>query len=353
MVRIEVSYLPKISFGIIVLNGEPFVRYNLRSLYRFAHEIIIVEGAVRTATDIATNEGHSLDGTLEALYQFRAEEDHENKIQIVTRDGFWKEKKEMSLAYAQRASGDYLWQVDIDEFYKTKDVQTVIEMLANDPEISAISFKTLTFWGGFNYLCDGWYLRRGAEIFHRIFRWGPGYRYVSHRPPQVHNPSGMDMRCKKWITGKQMVKKGIFIYHYALVFPKQVSDKCYYYKNAQWAKREQMMDWADESYFSIKKPFRMHNIYDYPSWLKQFKGDHPQQIIRLQNDILNGRIEIKTRNNDDIEIIINSAKYKIFRSYLKLIEKPDRLKQKVRSIISDMVSCLTEQFKKLINSFNV
>lgn len=344
---------PRISFGIIVLNGEPFVRYNLRALYRFAHEIIIVEGAVQAASEFATKDGHSIDGTLETLYQFKAEEDDKDKIQIVTRDGFWTEKKEMSLAYAERASGDYLWQVDIDEFYKAKDVQMVMEMLADDPEISAISFKTLTFWGGFNYLCGGWYLSRGAETFHRLYRWGPGFRYVSHRPPQVQNASGLNMHCRKWITSNQLAKKGIFLYHYALVFPKQVKDKCHYYKVAPWAKREKMMAWAEKSYFNLERPFRVHNIYEFPSWLERFEGNHPEQIVRLQSDIINNRIEIEIRNNTDIEILINSTKYKLFRCFLKLIEKPDRLKQKIRSIVGVIVRSLTERFEKLLNPFNV
>ena len=34
-------------------------------------------------------------------------------------DGFWPgEKDEQSRAYASRATGDYLWQVDVDEFYR-------------------------------------------------------------------------------------------------------------------------------------------------------------------------------------------------------------------------------------------
>ena len=48
-----------------------------------------------------------------------------NKITIITAedegypDGFWPgEKLEQSQAYAKRATGNYLWQVDIDEFYK-------------------------------------------------------------------------------------------------------------------------------------------------------------------------------------------------------------------------------------------
>ena len=40
----HMSEFPRISFGMIVLNGEPFVRYNLRAIYPFAYEIIIVEG---------------------------------------------------------------------------------------------------------------------------------------------------------------------------------------------------------------------------------------------------------------------------------------------------------------------
>ena len=33
-------------------------------------------------------------------------------------NGFWPgEKDEQSRAYAARATGDYLWQVDVDEFY--------------------------------------------------------------------------------------------------------------------------------------------------------------------------------------------------------------------------------------------
>src|SRR3546814_12365174 len=36
----EMPQGPRITFGMIVLNGEPFLRYNLRSLYPYAHQII-------------------------------------------------------------------------------------------------------------------------------------------------------------------------------------------------------------------------------------------------------------------------------------------------------------------------
>ncbi|HEY4190008.1 MAG TPA: FkbM family methyltransferase, partial [Candidatus Limnocylindrales bacterium] len=86
---------PRVTFGVIVLNGEPFTRHTLRSIYPFAHEIIVAEGAAPGARNIATADGHSRDGTLDALRQFAAEEDPEGKVRIVTAEdeghpnGFW------------------------------------------------------------------------------------------------------------------------------------------------------------------------------------------------------------------------------------------------------------------------
>ena len=91
-----------ITFGMIVLNGEPFIRYNLRSLYPFAHQIIVVEGACPSAAAVATADGHSMDGTFEVLHDFKHREDPENKVVIVTAgdegytDGFWPGKDQMS-----------------------------------------------------------------------------------------------------------------------------------------------------------------------------------------------------------------------------------------------------------------
>src|SRR5262245_44599038 len=161
---------PRVSFGMIVLNGEPFLRYNLRALYPFAHQIIVVEGACRGAESLATEDGHSTDQTLQILEDFKKNEDPLNKLTIVTRNGFWSEKDEQSAAYAKIATGDYLWQIDVDEFYQPQDMETILSCLSSDPTITAVSFKQITFWGGFEYFVDGWYLRRGADIYRRLFK---------------------------------------------------------------------------------------------------------------------------------------------------------------------------------------
>lgn len=139
----------RVTFGIIVLNGLPFLEYILRALYPFAYEIIVVEGACVAAARLATADGHSVDDTLEVLRRFKTENDPENKIVVVTTEdegkanGFWSEKDEMSQAYARRGTGDWLWQVDSDEFYLEKDMGTVSSMLEKDPNIAAISFQAI------------------------------------------------------------------------------------------------------------------------------------------------------------------------------------------------------------------
>ena len=248
------SDIPRITFGIIVLNGEPFLRYTLRALYAHAHEIIVVEGAAPGAKAVATADGHSLDGTLAALRDFKANEDPDGKLIIVTRDGFWTEKDEMSRAYAERATGDYLWQVDVDEFYQPADIEAVRAILRSDPSIAAVSFNTITFWGAPSYRVESWYLRRGDGQFHRLFKWGAGYRYVTHRPPTVLDDRGRDLRRLNWLSGADLAARGVNLYHYSLLLPKQVREKCAYYSEAEWAKRRDALTWMEEAYFSLRRP---------------------------------------------------------------------------------------------------
>lgn len=310
---------PRISFGMIVLNGEPFLRYNLRALYPFAHEIIVVEGAVSKAAAISTGGGHSTDSTLQTLRRFKEEEDPQDKVIIITRDGFWQEKDEQSQAYAARASGDYLWQVDVDEFYQPHEMAAVIKMLADDPSITAVSFRQLTFWGDFNYLVDGWYLRLHGNSMHRLFRWGQGYRYAGHRPPTVLDARGRDLRGQHWIRAGDLAQRDIFLYHYSLLFPKQTIEKSRYYDAADWTRRDGMARWADETYLRLKRPYHVHNVYHYRSWLERFNGRHPPQIEAMRADIASGRLDVECRHTDDIERLLRSPGYRLGRSALRAL----------------------------------
>jgi hypothetical protein len=330
---------PRVTFGIIVLNGEPFTKYCLRSLYPHAHEIIVVEGASAGGAWIADPDGHSSDGTLAALHQFKSEEDVDDKVTIVTAedeghsDGFWPgEKEEQSRAYSVRATGEYLWQVDIDEFYRQSDMETVLRLLRQDRSVTAVSFKMLTFWGDLGYLVDGWRLRRGADNYHRLFKWGAGYRYTDHRPPTVQDDHGRDTRRLNWVDAATTSHLGVRLFHYSLLFPKQVREKGEYYKHAPHSRSGATGwdAWMQRSFLTLESPYRVHNLWQYPSWLLRYTGDHPEQARLMMGDIRSGKISADLRPTDDVERLLCSWWYPLGRRGLVACDYLDRASRTAR-----------------------
>jgi len=338
----------KISFGIIVLNGEPFIKYNLRSLYPFAHEIIVVEGANVNAKSIATKDGHSLDNTLQILHDFKKNEDLENKLKIITREGFWEEKDEQSQAYAKVATGNYLWQIDADEFYLDKDVEKIIKILNKYPEIDTISFKQMTFWGGIDKKVDSWYLRMGADTYHRLFKWRTGYKYQTHRPPTVGDEGGVDLRQKNWISPSNNLLEDVNLYHYSLLFPLQVEQKIKYYSNMSWGEySDGSIRWGKYNFLStITKPFLLHNVHTHAGWIDKFNGEHPEQVKRMMHDIKIGRLNFERRNNDDIEKLLNNNIYKIFKIVFKIYAVFAKSKYTSKRKLSKLLSYFEYDYKK-------
>jgi hypothetical protein len=311
----------KITFGMIVLNGEPFIRYNLRSLYPFAHQIIVVEGACPSAAAVASSDGHSKDGTLEILQEFKKNEDPENKLIIVTaldegyQEGFWQEKNEMSQAYARRATGNYLWQIDSDEFYHEEQIKRLMIILEKEKP-DAVSFPMITFWGGIEYITDSFYLiRDNAREYHRLFAWKPGYSYKTHFPPTVVDENGIDLRKKHWLRAAYIERQNIFLYHYSLLFPLQVFNKVSYYK----IRNHSAIDtWEESVYRRLEKPFRIHNIYYHISWLERFNGVHPKFIHSMMDDIKTNKIHVEQRDFRDIEKLISKKSYFLATKFLRL-----------------------------------
>ena len=328
------------TFGIIVLNGEPFTRLNLQALYPFAHQIIVVEGAAPSARQIATPDGHSSDGTLEAVRQFQTEEDPDGKVVLVTAEdegrpsGFCVEKDEMSQAYAKRATGNYLWLVDMDEFYRPEDIRRVFDMLTRDPDIQAVTFQVRTFWGELGQRTDGIFLRHDAQNFHRLFAWRPGYRYAAHRPPTVVDAEGRDLRTLKALSGAETARRGIFLYHYSFVFPFQVRFKLAYYGALGQALgldlQERRQAWHD-NYFCISHPFYIDDtsILGDPSWLVPFRGTHPPAIAQLWADIEAGLLSVGRRPTDDIMWLLRQPWYILAGRLLPAVWLPVRLARAV------------------------
>ncbi|MDY6836615.1 MAG: methyltransferase domain-containing protein [Thermodesulfobacteriota bacterium] len=342
-------FYPRVTFGIIVLNGEPFLQYNLRALYPFAHQIIVVEGACVAAASLATSDGHSTDGTLEKLWVFKEKEDPDNKLVIVTaenegrRDGFWSEKDEMSQAYARRATGDWLWQVDYDEFYLENDMVIVLEMLQSDPGITAVSFPYKQFWGGFDYLETGQWFIYDHPCFHRLFRWSPGYQYVKHRPPTVVDERGRDLRTLKWVSHKQMREMGIYLYHYSYVLPKQARQKVGYYTHVTWSDHYRDNErWLKEGYYGLTDPYFIgEGGRRMPQWLERYRGPHPAEIVKMREDLHTGQAKEPLRPLEDIEKLLSSPRYAlgrwVLRAYLFVLWNARQVARRLRRFLAPLL----------------
>ncbi len=309
--------MTKVTFGILALNSMPLLEYNLRALYPFAHQIVVVEGAVRTASALARPDGHSVDGTLEMLQQFKRQHDPENKLLVIGAreagfaDGFWPEKDEMSQAYAAHATGDWLWQVDSDEFYLEEDIAALLKSLSNSPEISGVSFPYLEFFGSFeSYITGQWHLHTHPR-FYRLFRWGKGYSYSVHRPPTVLDASGVDLRSKGWVSNPTNNGKPIVLRHYSYVFPKQAMQKVGYYSKVEWSSAfKDNQKWYEQKYLELQDPMHLGEL-DGLQWLERFTGKHPAAIQALRQDLQQGRVQIEQRPTADIERLLASPWYRL------------------------------------------
>ena len=128
--------------------------------------------------------------------------------------------------------------------------------------------------------------------------------------------------------------------HYSLLFPKQVVEKCEYYNQASWANRTRARAWARESFLELGNPFRVHNVYDYPSWLRRFRGTHPPQIQAMRHDIEESRVRIAMRSSADVERLLDSPRYRLGCTALRLLDYPDRCWIRLRRLISVLGSLL-------------
>lgn len=281
------SNLPKITFGIIILNGEPFTIYNLKALYPFAHQIIVVEGASPLAAHAANPDGHSIDNTLEVLRYFKSEYDLENKITLVTAEdhgypnGFWpKEKTEQSQAFAMRATGDWLWQIDIDEFYSHNDMLDICRFLQTRmPSVVFFYLRAFMYHPRLEVKgVEPEYSKTQPIV--RIFRWGEGYQYITHRPPTVVDSQNRDLKFIDPVTAEITSQRGWYIWHYPFLFRKQFLIKAEYYEKHNF--REGIGDWVYKA-TDMHQP-RFSVLWSGLSWLEPINSKLPEGIEAISKE---------------------------------------------------------------------
>lgn len=211
----------RFSFGMIVFNGEYFLKQVLDGVYDFAHEIVIVEGSDLISRPLANPLGGSTDRTWEILQSYP---DPKRKLRLVR--GIFKDKDAQSNAFMKHLTGDFVWLLDSDEMYQPADMDRIAQALTDDPELMAVEMRHRVFFGGLDRIADG---THWENTFWRIHRLYPGARYIGHRPVNVMHPSGVTMNDMKHISADQLDEWGIRMYHYSYVMDAQVEEKMRYH----------------------------------------------------------------------------------------------------------------------------
>lgn len=215
----------KITYGIIVVDGMPFIKHQLKLIYKHAHQIIICEGGDKTWNKI-NGYIRSQDGTIEFIKSFP---DPDKKIKLIQKD--WNNKNEMCHEYSKYATGDIIWHVDVDEFVDPKHIPFIKKQYENR-KTQILSIPNYVFWGDTNTIIEahsanGW--KDNWFCFERVFRRSPG-KYIHHIPERgYYDPKTKNVLSAPTVNQQVFKNAGIFTYHFSYVLDHTVRMKMKYY----------------------------------------------------------------------------------------------------------------------------
>jgi hypothetical protein len=216
----------KITAFILALNEEFWLDLQLKHIYDFFDEIIIIEGTEIKSNgfgvpkEYVSKDGLSIDRTKEVIESFN---DDKNKIKYI-RHGFCNDKTELCNIAYNESKGDYVWQIDADEFY-TLDMMKNIKNYLTTNNINQINFRMFFFLDFHNCIHGKQGAIWGDNIdICRIFRKEQGNRFNGHRPPSINYKNN-----GRVIKRDESLANGWVMYHYGYVFDWQIERKSKFY----------------------------------------------------------------------------------------------------------------------------
>lgn len=295
----------RIAYVMIVHNGEPFIKYQLDSIYEHADEIIIVEGAIEGFRASASPEGRSLDRTVDIVKEFP---DAERKIVLITREGFYSEKLEMCNEQLKYVSADVIWHVDVDEFYMPETHAHVRKLFEDNPELDRVSFNFLDFFATPRYCISG-YGSVGLQGVNRVHRFTSGEQWASHRPPHLLDVTGSvkDIRCA--MSGDDMQRDGHIMFHGTLLFQQQAEDKMRYYKK-MWPWQSGAEEWIQRVWKSYEDKLDIAGLGNSVTWLRKHDFPLPIHLQQMLDDLSSGGQAGMLRDCSDLDAFIGSSEGK-------------------------------------------
>ena len=230
-----------IHFFTIVLNGMPFIEYHLKAFSELDVPWCwhIIEGVAAlnhdTAWSVASGgtitgdihkNGLSIDGTTEYLDTIQKQYPENIFIYRKKPGFFWDGKKEMVSAPLKNITEKcLLWQIDADELWTPKQINSVYVYFIRHPKKSAAYYWCWYFVGPTKFLTTRYnYAENPNQEWLRTWRYEPGDQWGAHEPPtlirKISKNSSIDLvdvAKLDAISHQETEKIGAVFQHYAYV----------------------------------------------------------------------------------------------------------------------------------------
>ncbi len=269
----EIFNIPKISFGVLAYNCADYLEYVISSVYHLAHEIIIVEGAVKGyASDPNSN-----DGTVELIEKL-GKMDHWNKIKFIqatkkSKPDFWKDKIEMQNTIAEFVTGDFYIKMDADEIWRSESVIGVMDLFYNNPNLTVVKMPFLHFWTAFNKIAKDAGGKWGTK-HPRVWRWKSSFWHRGSFNHFIDKSCDNRAVCSPYV--EEYDYEGYPVYHFGYARKLDfVTQKLQYYKGRG------IETYVEDTY----KKWKDMNDQTQPtqrvrSWAEDFNPDHLPKIMK-------------------------------------------------------------------------
>ena len=289
----------------IVLNGDEYLWYSLKSIYNFIKDtdgkIIIIEGSTEYAGDVAAD-GNSSDKTKEIIDGFIKDSDKD--FIIYKRLGKIKNKQVLRNAYLneikklpEEQKPEWVLVMDDDELYKIEDLRRLDKFLTKNPKIEYILNPQRWFWKDFKteaysseneclgqisngFRKDKLYydmvserLRQG-QYHERIYKWNKNIQHIHHAVVSDEVPR--DIYIHPDYEDKRIVFPGCPRYHYGYMTTTDRMFERYHYYEKRDKKRETSTIKKDEVWTDNYGHYLLRDVPKNTSTrTRPYYGEHP------------------------------------------------------------------------------
>lgn len=160
-------------------------------------QVIFVEGASKSTfctswcksmPEKYHSNGHSVDFTLQHLKQ--AESVYPDKVKVITTEGLWDGKVSMfNEAVKLIKEPCWLWQVDVDEYWKNSQLDSAETILTNlGADVGAFSCDYML---SDDVILRGNWGESDKQGYTRLWNYQPGRKFLAHEPPVIEGSQRM------------------------------------------------------------------------------------------------------------------------------------------------------------------